>query len=196
MSNKIKWKKVSLIPAIIQDSDTDQVLMLGYMTKESLQMTRKTKTVWFFSRSKNRLWQKGESSGNKLNVIRILLDCDNDTLLIKAKPTGPTCHTGGYSCFGENKIFNPITELFDTIKERKINQPKNSYTTSLFIGGTNKIIGKVMEETTEVIKASLFETKKRLIEEAVDLLYHLFVLLADKNISINNIFEEIEKRKK
>lgn len=196
MTSKINWKKINLIPAIIQDSDTNQVLMLGYMNKESLKLTRKTKTVWFFSRSKNRLWQKGETSNNKLNVTSILSDCDNDTLLIKARPSGPTCHTGSYSCFNEEKKTNPITELFYTIEDRKINLPKDSYTTSLFLGGTNKIIGKVMEETTEVIKASIFETKKRLTEEAVDLIYHFFVLLVDKNIRFNDIIEEIRKRKK
>jgi len=166
------------------------------MNKESLKMTQKTKTVWFFSRSKNRLWQKGETSDNKLKVTKILLDCDNDTLLIKAKPSGPTCHTDKYTCFNEDRETNPITELFNTIEERRINLPKNSYTTSLFLGGTNKIIGKVMEETTEVIKASITETKKRLIEEAIDLLYHFFVLLSAKNIKLEDIFKEVKRRKK
>lgn len=187
---------MKLIPAIIQDDSTNTVLMLGYMNNEALKKTKKTKKVWFYSRSKNRLWQKGETSKNYLFVKSIKFDCDRDTILIKAKPAGPTCHTGDYSCFKENPNTNPLTELFATIEDRKNNLPKNSYTTSLFLGGLNKIIGKVMEETTEVINASIRETKKRLTEETVDLLYHLFVLLSKKNIKLEDVFKEIEKRKK
>lgn len=187
---------MKLIPAIIQDESTNAVLMLGYMNSEALKKTRATKKVWFYSRSKNRLWQKGETSKNYLQVMSIKFDCDKDALLIKAKPAGPTCHNGNYSCFKEKSNINPIVKLFATIEERKNNLPKNSYTTSLFCGGINKIIGKLMEETTEVINASLRETKKRLIEEAVDLLYHLFVLLSEKNIRLEEIFKEIERRHK
>lgn len=186
---------MKLIPAIIQDESTNTVLMLGYMNSEALQKTRKTKKVWFYSRSKKRLWQKGETSKNYLQVMSIKFDCDKDALLIKAKPAGPTCHTGNYSCFKEKPKINPLTELFTTIENRKTNLPKNSYTTTLFRGGINKIIGKVMEETTEVINASIRETKKRLIEETVDLIYHLFVLLSKKNIKLEEVFKEIEKRR-
>jgi len=187
---------MKLIPAIIQDEGTNTVLMLGYMNKESLKKTQQTKTVWFYSRSKKRLWQKGEISKNYLYVKIIKFDCDKDAILIKVKPAGPTCHTGDYSCFKEKSNINPLVELFNTIEERKKNLPKNSYTAKLFRGGINKIIGKVMEETTEVINASLRETKKRLIEETADLLYHLFVLLSAKNVKLNDALQEINKRKK
>ncbi|HBU07425.1 MAG TPA: bifunctional phosphoribosyl-AMP cyclohydrolase/phosphoribosyl-ATP diphosphatase [Candidatus Magasanikbacteria bacterium] len=186
---------MKLIPTIIQDESTDVVLMLGYMNDESLKKTKKTKKVWFYSRSKKRLWLKGETSKNYLFVKSIDFDCDKDTILIKVKPAGPTCHTGNYSCFKKKPEINPLVELFSTIEDRKKNLPKNSYTTSLFKGGINKIIGKVMEETTEVINASIRETKKRLIEETVDLLYHLFVLLSKKNIKLEDVFKEIEKRR-
>ncbi|MFZ2189406.1 MAG: bifunctional phosphoribosyl-AMP cyclohydrolase/phosphoribosyl-ATP diphosphatase HisIE [Candidatus Magasanikiibacteriota bacterium] len=186
---------MKLIPAIIQDESTNTVLMLGYMNNEALKKTKKTNKVWFYSRSKKRLWQKGETSKNYLLVKSLNFDCDKDAILIKVKPAGPTCHTGSYSCFKEKPVINPLIELFTTIENRKNNLPKNSYTTSLFKGGINKIIGKIMEETTEVINASIRETKKRLIEETVDLIYHLFVLLNKKNIKLEDVFKEIEKRK-
>lgn len=195
--DRVNFKKFNgLIPVIVQDVETKQVLMLGFMNERALQTTLKTGLVTFWSRSKKRLWQKGETSGNCLKVASIDSDCDNDTILIKAKPTGPTCHTGAYSCFEENKIENSLTELFATIEKRKINPPQNSYTASLFKSGINKIIGKLMEETTEVINASIRETKKRLIEESVDLIYHLFVLLTAKNIKLKAVEKEIERRKK
>lgn len=195
--NNINFTKLNgLIPAIIQDVETKQVLMLGFMNGESLKKTIKTKKVWFFSRSKNRLWMKGEESGNILNLISIASDCDNDTLLIQVKPKGPTCHTNAASCFGEQKSINILLELFKLIGERKSKMPEGSYTTSLFKKGVDKICAKIKEESLEVIKAAKKETKQRLIEESCDLIYHLLVLLVNQKIGLDEIFGELEKRKR
>lgn len=193
---KIDWgKNNGLVPAIIQDADTNAVLMLGFMSKESLANTLKTKKIWFYSRSKKRLWMKGETSRNILNLVSIRPDCDNDALLIKAKPAGPTCHTGDYSCFKEKPKADELAELFKVIQQRKVTMPKNSYTASLFKEGLDKIYLKVAEESLEVVQAAQKQTKTRLIEETVDLLYHLFVLLVEKNVSMEDVNKEIEKRK-
>ncbi|MBU1992472.1 MAG: bifunctional phosphoribosyl-AMP cyclohydrolase/phosphoribosyl-ATP diphosphatase HisIE [Patescibacteria group bacterium] len=190
---KINWKKIgNLVPAIIQDSKTMEVLMLGYMNKESLKRTIKTGKVWFYSRTKSRLWMKGEKSGNTLEVKNVKTDCDSDTLLIKAIPKGPTCHKGTKTCFSDN-IFE---ELYSVIESRKKEMPENSYTTSLFQEGINKICAKVEEESGEVIKAAKEETKKKVIEEGVDVIYHLFVLLAEKKVEISELTKEIRKRRK
>lgn len=202
---KINWSKNNgLIPAIIQDIDTNRVLMLGYMNKNSLKKTLQTNKVWFFSRSKNRLWMKGETSKNFLTVKEIYFDCDRDTILIKAKPAGPTCHLNFTSCFDVRQTkTKPISadigywgELYQTIANRKKTLTKNSYTTKLLKAGTNKIIGKIMEETTEVIQAAIKESNNRLISETVDLVYHLFVLLNKKNIKLKDINSEIKRRRK
>ena len=196
-SDGINWEKVSgLVPAIIQDSSTGLVLMLGYMNKEALTKTMKTGFVWFYSRTKKKLWMKGETSGNTLKVLSIKTDCDNDTLLIKASPAGPICHTGKMTCFSENAKSDSIKDLFATILSRKNKLPKNSYTASLFKAGLDKITLKVAEESLEVIQAAQKQTQKRLIEETTDLLYHLFVLLAEKNVSLGQIESEIKKRNK
>ena len=196
---KIDWKKNGgLVPAIIQDASNNAILMLGYMNRQSLQNTLKTGKVWFYSRSKKRLWMKGETSKNFLAVQEIRPDCDNDTLLIKVRPAGPTCHQGEYSCFGEENRdgSGELLGLFDTIQDRKEKMPKGSYTASLFRAGLEKISLKVAEESLEVIQAANKQTKKRLIEETVDLFYHMFVLLAEKKISLGEIGTEIKKRKK
>ncbi len=195
---KIDWNKSGgLVSAIIQDATTGTVLMLGYMDRQAFAKTIKTKRVWFYSRSKKRLWMKGETSGNYLKLVKITMDCDGDALLISAEPAGPTCHTGQVSCFGgEFREQNALLELFETILDRKIKMPKGSYTTSLFKEGVFKICSKVAEESGEVIKAATKESRKRLIEESADLLYHLFVLLAEKNIKLNKVYSEINKRKK
>lgn len=185
----------TLIPAIIQDSKTSKVLMLGYMNEEALQKTRKTKTVWFYSRSKRRLWKKGEMSGNVLNVSEILTDCDQDALLIKVRPKGPTCHTGSDTCFKEQNRGDAITELFSVIEDRKKTMPKGSYTALLFKQGLSKICAKIAEESEEVIRAAKRESRKRLIEESVDLMYHLFVLLTKKRISLSALEKEILRRR-
>ena len=202
MKNLIKqidWgKNNGLVPAIVQDAANGAVLMLGYMSRESLEKTLKTGQMWFYSRSRKRLWMKGETSGNFLKVLEILPDCDRDVVLIKSLPAGPTCHTGAYSCFGvsdENKN-SELLELFETIQERRKNMPRGSYTASLFKSGTDKILLKVAEEALEVIQAANKETKKRLVEETADLIYHLFVLLANKRISLREIGAELQKRKK
>ena len=193
----IDWEKgEGLVPAIVQDANTNAVLMLGYMNEESLARTMKTKKVWFYSRSKKRLWMKGEVSKNILSVVTISVDCDGDSLLIKAKPSGPTCHTGDYSCFGEKEGMEMFSELFGVIEDRKKNAPKNSYTAFLFKGGVPAISQKVEEEALEVIQAAKKETKQRLIEEAVDLFYHTFVLLVQKKITLGDIGKEMRKRRK
>lgn len=194
---KLNFKKMDgLIPAIIQDSATMQVLMLGFMNEEAYKKTVKTGLVTFWSRSRKKLWQKGESSGNYLEVVSIKKDCDSDTLLILAKPNGSTCHKGRYSCFGEEeKNIYFLEELFDLIKDRKEKRPKKSYTASLFNKGLNEILKKVGEESIETIIAAKSETKKRLIEESGDLLYHLLVLFAEKNIGLNEVIKELVKRK-
>lgn len=193
----INWDKMSaLVPAIIQDVNTNNILMIGFVNKESLEKTIETGKVWFFSRTKNRLWLKGEESKNYLNVEDILLDCDSDSLLIKVIPAGPTCHTGNYSCFNETPKYNLefLSKLYSLIESRKKELPKNSYTTILFEEGLDRIVQKVGEEATEVVIASKNESKQRLIEESSDLLYHLMVLLVEKNISLGEIVSELKKR--
>lgn len=193
--SKLDFSKLNgLVPAIVQDAETLQVLMLGFMNKEALEKTLSEGKVTFFSRSKNRLWQKGETSGNFLKVVEIKVDCDNDSLLILARPEGPTCHTGTESCFGKSEF--DLIQLFKLIKERKEKMPKNSYTSSLFTDGLDKIIAKIEEEAEEVVRAAKSEGKQRLIEESCDLLYHLFVLLSNENITIDEIQAELKKRHK
>ncbi|HBB02342.1 MAG: bifunctional phosphoribosyl-AMP cyclohydrolase/phosphoribosyl-ATP pyrophosphatase, phosphoribosyl-ATP pyrophosphohydrolase / phosphoribosyl-AMP cyclohydrolase [Candidatus Peregrinibacteria bacterium GW2011_GWF2_38_29] len=190
-------KIIGLIPAIIQDKNTSTVLMLGYMNQESFNKTLKKKRVWFYSRSKKRLWMKGETSGSILAFISAKFDCDNDAILIKAVPAGPTCHTGKTSCFeDEPDYLYFLKKLFELIKSRKKLMPKNSYTSYLFKKGLNKMCAKIKEESGEVILAAKKETKKRLIEESSDLLYHLMVLLASKKVDLKSIIEELQKRNK
>ncbi|MBU0577503.1 bifunctional phosphoribosyl-AMP cyclohydrolase/phosphoribosyl-ATP diphosphatase HisIE [Patescibacteria group bacterium] len=194
--SKINWQKIDgLIPAVIQNDKTSQVLMLAYMNQESLKKTIKTKKVCFYSRTKKRLWMKGEESGNCLSLINIRLDCDQDALLISVDPKGPTCHTGEVSCFGEIDRENVLTNLYNLIAERKKNLPQNSYTASLFKEGLGKICEKVEEESEEVIRAAKKESKKRVIEESADVLYHLFILMAEKDVSLLDVENELIKRK-
>ena len=201
----MKNLETNLIPVIIQHSENKDVLMLGYMNNEALKKTVKSKNVWFYSRSKKRLWEKGESSGNYLKLIDIKSDCDKDALLILAKPAGPTCHTGKDSCFYNNttnglKYSNPtiLNELFEIIDERKINPINDSYTSKLFSGGKELISQKVIEELCELIVEynSTDENSLRVIEEACDILFHLMVLLSSKDLNIDDISTELEKRKK
>lgn len=196
---QVDWKKMNnLIPAIIQDSNGLRVLMLGYMNEESLKKTLEDERVWFYSRSKKRLWMKGETSGNFLTVKNIYLDCDQDTLLITVKPEGPVCHTGEKDCFGiGNEWFGleAFAALFELIEERKKLMPEGSYTTSLFKEGLNKICAKIGEESGEVIKAATKETKGRLVSESVDLMYHLFVLLVERGLSLKQLLKEINRRR-
>lgn len=183
-----------LIPAIIQHAQTNQVLMLGYMNDESLAKTKEEGKVTFFSRSKQRLWTKGESSGNFLNVISIAEDCDNDTYLIKVLPEGETCHKGTYTCFGDKESSGFLHELQGVIQSRKENPSDKSYTTELFQKGTKKIAQKVGEEATEVILEAMDGKKDLLIEESSDLFYHFLVLLADQGLKLEDVEAKLMER--
>ena len=188
-----------LIPAIIQDNTTNVVLMLGFMNEEALAKTEETGQVTFFSRSKNRLWTKGEESGNFLNVVSIASDCDNDTLLIKVNPVGPVCHTGDDTCWGEVNAESDLQfleYLQDFIDQRKVEMPEGSYTTSLFQKGTRKITQKVGEEAVETIIGAMANDDENFIYEGADLLYHLIVLLTHKGYRIEDLARELKKRHK
>ncbi len=190
--------KEELIPAIVQEVNSGQVLMLGYMNKESYEKTIETKKVTFFSRSRNKLWQKGETSGNYLTYIDSSIDCDQDTLLVLAQPEGPTCHLGTTSCF--KKDLKPknyfLSELEKIISQRKEQQDSSSYTQYLFRKGTDKIAQKVGEEGVEVCIAAVKKDKKEVVEESADLLFHLMVLLNDSGTQLNEVLECLEKRNK
>lgn len=188
-----------LIPAIIQDSETKNVLMLGYMNEESLQKTIETQKVTFFSRSKQRLWTKGEESGNFLNLVSIKNDCDGDTLLIQAKPVGPTCHTGADTCWQEpNKAnYGFISHLENTIKTRRENaDSEQSYVASLFAKGINKIAQKVGEEAVEVVIEAKDDNEDLFLSESADLLFHYLILLQAKGYQLNDVVEVLKKRQK
>lgn len=192
-------KMEGLVPAIIQDAETQHVLMLGFMNEEALVKTRELGKVTFYSRTKNRLWTKGEESGNFLNVVSIAVDCDNDTLLIKVNPVGPVCHTGADTCFEEANSANEIqflSYLQDFIDKRKAEMPEGSYTTSLFQKGTRKITQKVGEEAVETIIGAMAGDNENFIYEAGDLLYHLVVLLTHKGYRIEDVVRELKKRHK
>ena len=195
---KIDFEKCgSLVPAIIQDATTKNVLMLGYMNQEAYEKTIATRKVTFWSRSRNCLWTKGETSGNFLHLVDVMVDCDNDTLLIKANPDGPTCHTGTDTCWGEDNESNPLlflTELQDFINKRKQEMPEGSYTTSLFTKGINKIAQKVGEEALETVIEATNGTNDNLVYEASDLLYHLLVMLTEKGLRIEDVALELQKR--
>lgn len=192
-------KQNGLIPAIIQDADTLKVLMLGYMNEESLKKTQETGKVTFWSRSRQCLWTKGETSGNFLNVVSMKEDCDNDTLLIKVHPCGPVCHTGTDTCWGEENKSDDIMflkTLQEFIEKRHAEMPEGSYTTSLFKAGVNKMAQKVGEEAVETVIEATNGTNDRLIYEASDLMYHLIVLLTSKGLSIEDIAIDLKKRHK
>jgi phosphoribosyl-ATP pyrophosphohydrolase/phosphoribosyl-AMP cyclohydrolase len=187
-----------LIPAAVADKDTGQILMLGFMNRESLEKTIATNLVTFFSRTKNRVWTKGETSGNYLKLSEIKTDCDNDSLLIYAEPQGPTCHTGQYSCFGIEKKSSIIflNQLFDLIKNRKKSLPENSYTAELFKSGENRIIQKFGEEAVETLIAAKNKDRNEIINEVSDLIYHLFVMLVQTGIELSDIAGRLEERHK
>ena len=187
-------KSDGLVPVIIQDEQTLEVLMLGYMNQEAFDKTENEGKVTFFSRSKNRLWTKGEESGNFLFVKSISLDCDKDTLLIKASPVGPTCHTGSRSCFKTDYNQNFIFQLENIITDRYDNPSESSYVNSLRQKGLNKIAQKVGEEGVETVIAALAETDKDFINESSDLVFHLLVLLKEKGFSMSDIAKNLESR--
>ena len=190
-------KMGGLVPAIIQDATTKTVLMLGYMNKEAFDKTVETKKVTFYSRSRQCLWTKGETSGNFLELVDIKVDCDNDTLLVKANPTGPTCHTGNDTCWGEKNEKNPLlflTYLQDFINRRHEEMPEGSYTTSLFKDGLNRMAQKVGEEALEAVIEACNGTNERLIYEGSDMIYHLIVLLTSKGLRIEDLAKELQVR--
>ncbi|MDF9830298.1 bifunctional phosphoribosyl-AMP cyclohydrolase/phosphoribosyl-ATP diphosphatase HisIE [Parabacteroides sp. PF5-6] len=191
-------KQGGLIPAIIQDNTTSKVLMLGFMNEEAYEETVKTGKVVFYSRTKERLWMKGETSGNTLEVVSIKADCDNDTLLIKANPAGPVCHTGDDTCFGEKNEEEVMffKHLQNFIEVRRQEMPEGSYTTSLFLKGVNRMAQKVGEEAVETVIEATNGTDDKLIYEASDMLYHLIVLLTSKGLRIEDLARELKKRHK
>jgi phosphoribosyl-ATP pyrophosphohydrolase/phosphoribosyl-AMP cyclohydrolase len=195
---KIDFDKLGgLVPAIIQDARTKNVLMLGFMNQEAYEKTVETGKVTFWSRTRNTLWTKGETSGNYLNVVSIQNDCDDDTLLIKVNPIGPTCHTGTDTCWGEVNENNPLfflSELQDFIEKRKEEMPEGSYTTSLFRDGLNRMAQKVGEEALELVIEACNGTNERMIYEGSDMIYHLIVLLTSKGLRIEDLAKELQER--
>lgn len=198
---KIDFEKMGgLVPAIIQDADTRKVLMLGFMNEEAYQKTLDTGHVTFWSRTRQTLWTKGETSGHFLNLVDMKLDCDQDTLLVQVHPIGPTCHTGTDTCWGEDNTAQQgsallfLSELQDFINRRKEEMPEGSYTTKLFRDGVNKIAQKVGEEALETVIEATNGTSDHLVYEASDLLYHLVVLLAEKGLRIEDVAEELHRR--
>ena len=194
----IDFEKMNgLVPAIIQDSITKNVLMLGFMNEEAYQKTLATKRVTFYSRSRKCLWTKGETSGNYLELVSMKPDCDNDTLLVKVIPHGPTCHTGTDTCWGEENKRNPLlflSELQDFINKRHEEMPEKSYTTSLFKDGTNRMAQKVGEEALEAVIEAVSGNDDGLIYECSDMFYHLVVLLTSKGLRIEQVAAELAER--
>lgn len=196
----LDWSKSGgLIPVVVQDARSAQVLMLGYMNKAALDATLLSRRVTFFSRSKQRLWVKGETSGNFLNVVQIVPDCDNDTLLVIADPIGPTCHTGTDSCFGDDVVTDAsrlafLTRLEAVIAQRVAEQPEGSYTARIWAQGPTKLAQKVGEEGVEVALAAVVQSDERLVSESADLLFHLALLLKNRNLSLRSVVEELERR--
>lgn len=190
-------KQGGLVPAIVQDADTKTVLMLGYMNEEAYRKTKETGLVTFWSRSRKTLWTKGETSGNYLHVVDIKSDCDHDALLVKARPDGPTCHTGADTCWQEENKCNPLlflSELNDFIEKRREEMPEGSYTTTLFRDGLNRMAQKVGEEALEMVIEATNGTNDRLIYEGSDMLYHLIVLLVSKGMRIEDLARELMER--
>jgi len=207
--NRVDWEKSELLPVIVQDSSNNEVLMMAYMNREALELSLKTKTAHYFSRSKQRIWKKGESSGHTQEIESFFIDCDNDTLLIKVKQNGVACHTGRRSCFftelesGDVELdvevnteaaYGVIDTLYHTIQERKNADPKTSWTAKLLSKGENTILKKVVEEAGEYCFAHKDDDEDEMIYEAADLTYHMLVALASKNISPDRIKQELARR--
>ncbi len=196
---KIDFKKSpdKLVPAVVQDADTNKVLMLGYMNKEAYKRTKKSGKVTFYSRSRQEIWEKGETSGNFLEVKKILIDCDNDTLLVKASPNGAVCHTGKDTCFKEkNKPDNFLFELENIIEDRKNNPKKSSYTSRMFARGVNYIVKKFGEESFELAIEAKDADDKLFKAEAADMLYFFTVMLVERNIKLEEVLEVLRKRRR
>ena len=187
--------KDGLIPAIIQDNKTHKVLMLGYLSKKSLSLTLSTSLVHFYSRTKQRIWKKGEESGNELKVVSLKEDCDKDTVLIKVNPVGPVCHKGDDTCFEDSNVYNNfINRLEDTIQDRKINPSDSSYVSGLFKKGTNKIAQKVGEEAVELVIEAKDDNDDLFLNESADLLFHYLILLQDKGYKFQNVLNILKSR--
>ena len=199
--NKLKFDERGLIPAIVQHVRTREVLTLAYMNAESLARTVETKETWFWSRSRNKLWHKGETSGNTQRVVELLPDCDGDALVVLVDPAGPACHTGAQSCFDVGSTYQLTTtdqlldRLYILVQEREKNRPAGSYTSYLFNEGLDKILKKLGEESTETIVAAKNDEDERLIAEVADLVYHLIVLLVARGISLDQIRAELVRRR-
>ena len=184
-----------LIPAVVQDARTREVLTVAYMNKEALQLTLEQGETYFWSRSRQQLWHKGETSGNSQMVVKVSLDCDQDTVLVEVEPRGPACHTGAYSCFGaEPEIEGVLQELYAIIQQRKEQRPEGSYTAYLFNSGLDKILKKVGEEATETIVAAK-NTDGRLVSETADLIYHILVLLVERGVTLDEVLRELKGRR-
>ncbi|HCG6169125.1 TPA: bifunctional phosphoribosyl-AMP cyclohydrolase/phosphoribosyl-ATP diphosphatase HisIE [Vibrio parahaemolyticus] len=201
LSERINWEKVDgLVSAIVQDFQSSQVLMMGYMNQDALAKTGETGQVTFFSRTKERLWTKGETSGNVLQLVNISLDCDNDTLLVRVNPIGPTCHTGTTTCWDgdaqEESQMVWLHQLEQLLAARKSADPDSSYTASLYARGTKRISQKVGEEGVEVALAATSGDKAELVCESADLIYHLLVLLQDQGLSMNDVVNKLKERHK
>lgn len=192
---KINFEKSQgIIPCIVQDAQTNIVLMLGYMNREALDKTLAENKLTFFSRTKQRLWTKGETSGNYLHLVEVKMDCDDDTLLFKVKPEGPTCHTGSDTCFNETNVFSGLKFLETIIQERKKNPKVGSYTNQLFDSGINKVAQKVGEEAVELIIEAKDNNKELFLNEAADLMYHYLVLLAAKDYQLEDVLSILKQR--
>lgn len=194
--DKVDFSKSELVPAVIQDVNTHKVLMLGYMNKEAVEKTLSSKKVTFFSRSKNRLWTKGEESKNYLNLVDIKLDCDNDSILIQAIPEGPTCHTGADTCWQDTNESSILDYLEKTIADRKNNPDDKSYVSSLFKSGINKIAQKVGEEAVEIVIEAKDDNEELFLNEGADLLFHYLILLQAKGCELNDILAVLKGRVK
>ena len=191
-----KFGADGLIPAVVQDAHTREVLTVAYMNKEALQLTLERNETYFWSRSRQQLWHKGETSGNLQKVVRVSLDCDQDAVLVEVEPRGPACHTGAYSCFGlEPGIEGVLQELYAVIETRKEQRPEGSYTTYLFNSGLDKILKKVGEEATETIVAAKNSDSGRLVSETADLIYHLLVLMVERGVTLDEIRQELKERR-
>jgi phosphoribosyl-ATP pyrophosphohydrolase/phosphoribosyl-AMP cyclohydrolase len=197
--NEIKFDERGLIPAIVQNATTREVLTLAYMNEESLARTIETKETWFWSRSRNELWHKGETSGNTQRVVSLALDCDRDAIVVLVDPAGSACHTGAISCFDaptKNDLGGVLDQLYQVIESRERERPSGSYTTYLFNEGIDKILKKLGEESVETIIAAKNDNRGRLVSEVADLLYHLLVLLIARGVSLEVIGKELEQRRK
>ncbi|WP_407330814.1 bifunctional phosphoribosyl-AMP cyclohydrolase/phosphoribosyl-ATP diphosphatase HisIE [Enterovibrio sp. 27052020O] len=201
LAERIDWEKINgLVPAVVQNAKSGQVLMLGYMNQDALAKTLETEQVTFWSRTKERLWTKGETSGNVLQLKHIDLDCDKDTLLVQVDPIGPTCHLGTESCFGEDDANKPalvfLHQLEQVLASRRGSDPSTSYTASLYAKGTKRISQKVGEEGVEVALAATSGDKEELINESADLMYHLMVLLQDQDFCLQDVANKLKERHK